>query len=282
MTMREIAAKKITEVVAQLSQQANYFLPEDVWRSLEEAYQKEGSDTGRDIFGQILENARDAGQRGIALCQDTGTADLFLRIGQDVHVTGGNLRDAVNTGIADGYTRGYLRKSIVADPLDRKNTGNNTPANIYIDVVPGDRLEITILPKGGGSENASALKMLTPSAGWQGVRDFVLELVRSKGVNACPPLVIGVGVGGSFSSVAGLAKKALLRNIGAPAADPRYAAKEKELLDAVNATGIGPMGLGGVVTALAVHIEHAPCHIASLPVAVSMQCHSCRRKTETL
>jgi fumarate hydratase subunit alpha len=282
MTMREIAAKKITEVVAQLSQQANYFLPEDVWRSLEEAYQKEGSDTGRDIFGQILENARDAGQRGIALCQDTGTADLFLRIGQDVHVTGGNLRDAVNTGIADGYTRGYLRKSIVADPLDRKNTGNNTPANIYIDVVPGDRLEITILPKGGGSENASALKMLTPSAGWQGVRDFVLELVRSKGVNACPPLVIGVGVGGSFSSVAGLAKKALLRNIGAPTADPRYAAKEKELLDAVNATGIGPMGLGGVVTALAVHIEHAPCHIASLPVAVSMQCHSCRRKTETL
>jgi fumarate hydratase subunit alpha len=282
MIMREIAAKKITEVVAQLSQQANYFLPEDVWRSLEEAYQRERSDNGREIFGQILENARDAGQRGIALCQDTGTTDLFLRIGQDVHITGGSLRDAVNAGIADGYARGYLRKSIVEDPLERQNTGNNTPAKISIDVVPGDRLEITILPKGGGSENASALKMLTPSAGWQGVRDFVLEIVRTKGVNACPPLVIGVGIGGSFSSVAGLAKKALLRNIGASAAYPRYAAREKELLDAVNATGIGPMGLGGVVTALAVHIEHASCHIASLPVAVSLQCHSCRRKTETL
>jgi fumarate hydratase subunit alpha len=280
--MREIPVKKITETVARLCQQANYFLPGDVVHALEEAYQKERSATGREIFSQILENARYAGQRGIALCQDTGSADIFLKAGQDLHVTGGSLRDAVNAGVAEGYQQGYLRKSIVADPLARKNTGNNTPANITFVIVPGDHLEITILPKGGGSENASTLKMLPPSAGWQGVKEFVLETVKTKGVNACPPLVIGVGIGGSFSSVAGLAKKALLRDIDVPSRDVAYAVREKELLGIVNETAIGPMGLGGVTTALAVLIEHAPCHIASLPVAVSLQCHSCRKKTEIL
>ncbi|MHB9154933.1 MAG: fumarate hydratase [Endomicrobiales bacterium] len=280
--MRQITSKKISETVAKLCQQANYFLPDDVWRAVEEAYQKETAEIPREIFAQILENARVAAQKSVPLCQDTGITEVFLKLGGDVHVTGGNLTDAVNTGVAEGYTHGYLRKSIVANPLHRKNTGNNTPAQINLELVPGDRLEITVLPKGGGSENASALKMLTPAAGWAGVREFVLETVKSKGISSCPPLIVGVGVGGSFSSVGRLAKKALLREAGSPSGDYYYAEREKELLKEINLTGIGPMGLGGAVTALAVNIEYAPCHIASLPAAVSMQCHSCRRRTEVI
>lgn len=280
--MREIQAAKITEAVARLCQQANFFLPEDVWRCIESSARQEDAVTGRDIFDQIRENAQIATKKELPLCQDTGITDIFIKLGQDCHITGGSFEQAVNEGVAAGYTKGYLRKSIVANPLHRKNTGDNTPAQITCDIVPGDKLEITVLPKGGGSENASALKMLTPSAGWEGIREFVVEAVKAKGINACPPLVIGVGIGGDFSSVAKLAKKSLLRELGRPADDFYYAEREKDLLKSVNATGIGPMGLGGKVTAMAVHIEWAPCHIASLPVAVSIQCHSCRRRTEIL
>lgn len=281
--MREIAAAKITESVAKLCRQANYFLPEDVWRSVESAYQQEKSDTAHEILGQILENARLAGQKDLALCQDTGITDIFLKLGQEAVIKGGSLKEAVNKGVAEGYTKGYLRKSLVAEPLEsRKNTGDNTPANIYIESVPGDALEITVLPKGGGTENASALVMLAPSAGWQGVKDFVLDTVNKKGISACPPLVVGVGIGGSFSSVGLLAKKALLREVGSSSKSPYYLEKEQELLKEINASGIGPMGLGGATTALGVNIEYAPCHIASLPAAISMQCHSLRRKTETI
>jgi fumarate hydratase subunit alpha len=279
---REIPASKITETVARLCQQANCFLPEDVWRSLEESSLKEKTETGRDVFQQVMENARIAAQKGIALCQDTGITDIFLAIGQDVHVSGENIVDAINDGVAKGYREGYLRKSIVSNPLHRKNTGDNTPAQIYTEIVPGDKVRITVLPKGGGSENASALKMLDPAAGWQGIKEFILETVTTKGVNACPPLVVGVGIGGSFSSVPGLAKKSLLRELGKFSDDFYYAEREKELLKEINKTGVGPMGLGGAITALAVAIEYAPCHIASLPVAVSIQCHSCRRRNETI
>ncbi len=280
--MKEITAAKITETVARLCQQANYYLPQDVWQALERYYQKETSESGREILQQILENARYAGQREIALCQDTGLTEIFVKLGQDVCVTESGLEDAIQKGVAAGYQKGYLRKSIVSDPLIRKNTGDNTPAVIYTSLVPGDKVEITVLPKGGGSENASSLGMLTPSAGWEGVREFVLAAVNAKGASACPPIIVGVGIGGSFSSVGKLAKQSFLRDIGAPSKDPFYAEKEQELLTEINRSNIGPMGLGGLTTALAVHIETAPCHIASLPVAVSMQCHSCRKRTEVL
>ncbi len=277
--MKTISVGTIIDAVAKLSQETNFSLPDDVRAAIERGAAGETSDNGIAVFDQIRENAAVAEKKKLALCQDTGIADIFVTLGQEVQIAGGTLADAINTGVAQGYRDGFLRKSIVRDPLRRENTGDNIPANISLDLVPGDGLSITLLPKGGGSENASMLAMLTPSAGWQGVRDFVLDAVRAKGINACPPLVIGVGIGGDFSSVARLAKKALLRSLDAPSPDPFYAEKEKELLDAVNATGIGPMGLGGTVTALGIHINAAPCHIASLPVAVSMQCHSCRRKT---
>jgi len=281
--MKEISASKITDTVSRLCREANSVLPEDVLRALESAYKRETSGSGREIFEQILKNARLAGQKDIALCQDTGIADVFIKLGQNVAVSGGTLKDAVNSGVAKGYREGYLRKSVVAEPLQlRTNTTDNTPANLYIESVAGDNIEITVLPKGGGTENASALMMLTPQAGWQGVKDFVLETVKAKGINACPPLVLGIGIGGSFSTVAALAKKALLRPLGEGSKDPFYREKEIELLAELNALGIGPMGLGGDITALGVNIEFAPCHIATLPAAVSMQCHSLRRKTKNI
>ena len=280
--MRTIAAAEITQTVARLCQQANYTLPPDILQALAEASRKEDVARARGVLDQILDNARIAHDRQIALCQDTGIAEVYLKVGQDVRIEGENLRDAVNRGVALGYTTGYLRTSIVGDPLDRVNTNDNTPAQLSVEIVPGDRLELTVLPKGGGTENASTLRMFPPSAGWPGIVGFVLETVREKGINACPPLIIGVGIGGSFASVCGLAKKGLFRAVGSPPAAGAYAAREKELLDAVNALAIGPMGLGGKTTALAVHIEHAPCHIACLPVAVSIHCHSMRRLTETL
>jgi fumarate hydratase subunit alpha len=280
--MRTIAAAKIAETVARLCQQANYLLPHDVQEALGKALHKEESPRAREVLTQISENARVAQERSIALCQDTGIAEVFVNLGQDVHIEGEILQDAVNRGVALGYTMGYLRTSIVADPLDRANTNDNTPAQLTVAIVPGDRIEITVLPKGGGTENASALRMFPPSAGWPAIVEFAIETVREKGINACPPLIVGVGIGGSFSAVAKLGKSALLRQVGSQPRDGAYAAREKELLDTVNALGIGPMGLGGRTTALAVHIEHAPCHIACLPVAIAMCCHSLRRMTETL
>jgi fumarate hydratase subunit alpha len=280
--MKQITTQKITDTVARLCQQVNYFLPEDVVLSVTQSMRKETSETGRAIITQILENAQVAGQKKVALCQDTGITEIFVTLGQGVEITGGSLTEAINKGVAEGYEKGYLRKSIVEDPFERTNTGTNTPAQIYVDVVPGSTLSITLLPKGGGSENASMLKMFSPNASWQDIKLFILEVVTTKGINACPPLVVGVGIGGSFSSVALLAKKALLREMGSTHVTPEYQAREKELLAAINATGIGPMGLGGATTALSAHIVAAPCHIASLPVAVSIQCHSCRRKTEVL
>ena len=280
--MRTIPAANITETVARLCQQANYFLPGDVEEALSKALQKEGSPRAREILTQISDNARVAQDRSIALCQDTGIAEVFVNIGQDLHIEGDILQDAVNKGVALGYTMGYLRTSIVGDPLDRVNTNDNTPAQLTVTIVPGDQIEITVLPKGGGTENASALRMFSPSAGWPSIVEFVLETVREKGINSCPPLIVGVGIGGSFSAVGKLAKLALLRRIGSAPAAAAYAAREKQLLDAINTLGIGPMGLGGQTTALAVHIEHAPCHIACLPVAIAMSCHSTRRMTETV
>ncbi len=278
--MKQITTQKITDTIARMCTQVNNFLPADVTLAIQQAGRRETSETGRAIFAQILENAQVAGRKGVALCQDTGITEIFIKLGQGVEIVGGSLHDAINKGVAEGYEKGYLRKSIVADPFDRTNTGTNTPAQIYVDVVPGAALEITVLPKGGGSENASVLKMFSPSASWKEVQDFIVEAVKTKGVNACPPLVVGVGVGGSFSSVALHAKKALLRELGSFHQEYAYAERERSLLAAINATNVGPMGLGGNVTALAAHIEAAPCHIASLPVAISMQCHSCRRKTE--
>jgi len=280
--MKTIKAGKITDVVARLCKSANYYLPEDIWKSLESSLNKENTALGKMVLGEILSNARIAGQKDMPLCQDTGLTDIFIKLGQDVRVEGGSLKDAVNKGVALGCKEGYLRNSIVKDPIDRVNTGDNTPAQIYIEIVEGDVFELTVMPKGGGSENASMLKMLIPSDGWQGVHDFVMNTVREKAVSACPPVVLGVGIGGSFSSVALLAKKALLRPIGSDNENLFYDSKEKELLAEINATKYGPMGFGGEVTALAVHINAAPCHIACLPVAISMQCHSCRRIKESI
>lgn len=276
--MRTITADIISAEVEKLCAAANFELPQDVLKSLNDFAAKENG-VSKNILNEIIENADIAEKEKIPLCQDTGTANFFVKLGRDIQIAGGNVYDAVNKGVAAGYKNSYLRKSIVSDPLERKNTGDNTPANIYIDIVDGDKIEVTFMPKGGGSENASALKMLEPSAGWAGVKDFVLSAVKDKGRNACPPLVIGVGIGGDFASVGLLAKKALLRTLDSSNKNSFYGAKERELLETVNSLGIGPMGMGGQTTALAVLIETKPAHIASLPVAVSIQCHSCRRMT---
>jgi fumarate hydratase subunit alpha len=261
--------------------QANYNLPDDVLKSVNACICHE-SGSAFDILEQIAENAAVAKKEQVPLCQDTGTANFFIKIGQEVYVENGNICDAINKGVVLGYKDNYLRKSIISDPLERKNTSDNTPANIYLDIVSGDKIEITVLPKGGGSENASALNMLTPSAGWEGVKDFVINVVKDKGKNACPPLIVGVGIGGDFASVGLLAKKALLREIGGKNKNEFYNQKEQELLSDINKLNIGPMGIGGKTTVLAVFINIKPTHIASLPVAVNIQCHSCRRKTITI
>ncbi len=281
--MREIHCSVITDTVARLCQEANFFLGEDVVKALEDALAREESPLGREILSQILENSRVAAQEKLPLCQDTGLAVIFLELGQDVHVVGGNLYDAINEGVRRGYREGYLRKGVVDKPFSaRKNTGDNTPAIIHTEIVPGDRLKITVCPKGGGSENMSALAMLTPAAGREGVINFVVNTVDKAGANPCPPIIIGVGIGGNFEYAPYLAKKALLRPLGQPHPDPEVAELEREILERVNRLGIGPQGLGGRVTALAVHAEVAPCHIASLPVAVNIQCHSARHKEAVL
>lgn len=276
--MREIDVTDIENAVAELCQEANYTLPDDVMEAYHEGLEKEESSLGKEIFGMLLENARIASSERVPLCQDTGLAVIFAKIGQDVKLTGGDLKTAINRGVAKGYTEGYLRKSVVSNPLDRVNTGDNTPAMIHLDIVPGDKVKLICAPKGGGSENMSALKMLKPSDGLDGVRTFVVETVRNAGPNPCPPIVVGIGIGGSFEKAAILAKKSLIRPIGSRHPEEFFSRLEEELLSDINREGIGPMGLGGRMTALDVHIEYFPCHIASLPVAININCHSSRHR----
>ena len=274
--MREIQAELLTNTVAQMCIRANYDLPRYVLRQLQSAQAAEPWPAAQEILRQILENAELAAANAQPICQDTGMACVFIELGQDVHING-NLDEAVNEGVRRGYEKAYLRKSITADPLQRVNTGDNTPAFLTVHLVPGDVCKITVAPKGAGSENMSRLTMLKPADGVQGVKDFVMETVKQAGANPCPPIVLGIGIGGSFDKCAALAKKALLRPLDQPNADPYYAALEKELLDAINATGFGPQGFGGATTCLGVCIEQLPTHVACLPVAVNVSCHVTRR-----
>jgi fumarate hydratase subunit alpha len=280
--MREIQASDVTNAVARLFEHSCHYLPPDVIMALKQAREKEKSPVCRDVLDRILENVEIAGREQIPLCQDTGVAVVMLELGQDVHITSGDLYTAVNEGVRQGYDKGYLRKSIVSQPcFARVNTTDNTPAMIHTDMVPGDRLKISVLPKGGGSENCSRLTVLTPADGRQGVIDFVVNLVGEVGGNPCPPVIIGVGIGGTTDKAMFIAKKALLRKVGETSPDPEVADLEKAILGKVNNLGIGAMGYGGTVTALAVHVETFPCHIASMPVAVNMQCW-CARHEEAI
>ncbi|SMC26069.1 fumarate hydratase subunit alpha [Desulfacinum hydrothermale DSM 13146] len=279
--MREIHVDTIASAVRDLCIRANTELGEDVLDAFRKALEREESPAGKDILQRLIQNAEIARTEGIPMCQDTGFAVVFVDMGQDVHIVGGGLREAVEEGVRQGYRDGYLRKSI-CHPFTRQNTGDNTPAIVHLDVRPGEHFRITLAPKGGGSENMSRVTMLTPAAGIQGVKDFVVQRVKESGPNPCPPTIVGVGIGGTFETAALLAKKALLRPVGSPHPDPELAALEADWLDAVNDLGIGPQGLGGRVTSLAVHIEMMPCHIASLPVAVNIQCHAARHKETEL
>jgi len=281
-TVRRINCKKITSSVKNLFIEANTCLGADVVATLRASLKKEESELGRQVLEKIITNAEIAAQSKMPICQDTGLAVLFVEIGQDVHIVGGDLRTAIEEGVRHAYAEGFLRKS-VCDPLSRKNTGDNTPAIMHIDIVAGDSLKIIAMPKGGGSENVSAAKMLTPAAGIDGIKKFVLETVNQAGANPCPPIIVGIGIGGSLEQACILAKKALLRPVGeGNRKDKRLAQMEKELLERINELGIGPAGLGGRVTAFAVHAEMKPCHIASLPVAVNIQCHVARHKETIL
>ena len=279
--MREISASAICDAVVKLCIEANCRLPQDIRTQLEQLHAAESWPCAREILCQIEENYRLAEATVTPICQDTGMACVFLKIGQQVHITG-DLGEAVNEGVRRGYREGYLRKSVVRDPLRRENTGDNTPAMVYTELVPGDKVEITVAPKGFGSENMSAVKMLRPSDGVEGVKAFVLDTVKAAGPNPCPPVVVGVGIGGTFDKAAYLAKTALLRPVDVPNPDPYYAQLEEALLEDINNLGIGPQGLGGRTTALAVNIEVLPTHIAGLPVAVNMSCHVTRHATEVL
>ncbi len=281
--MRDIHVEKIVDTVAQLCIESNYYLGKDVLLALRTYRENEPSPTGREVLDQILENARIAEEQQMPLCQDCGLTVVFLELGQDAHIVGGDLNEAVSEGVRQGYGDGYLRKSMVDQPFSaRINTKDNTPPVIHTAIVPGDQLKITVAPKGGGSENMSQLGMLKPADGRQGVIDFVVESVRRAGANPCPPIIVGVGVGGSAEKAMWLAKHSLLREVGQPSSDPEVAELEAEILERVNRIGIGPQGLGGLTTALAVHAETFPCHIASMPVAVNIQCHSARHKEAVL
>ena len=279
--MREIDAKLITEVVKKLCIEANCHLSSDMKECISNFHANETWPKEKEILECIIENYQIADEKNQPVCQDTGVACVFLKIGQDVHVSG-DITEAVNEGVRQGYDEGYLRKSVVRDPLDRVNTGDNTPAMLYFQIVPGDKIEITVAPKGFGSENMSKIAMLRPSDGLQGVKDFVIKTVEEAGPNPCPPIVVGVGIGGTFDKAAYLAKKALLRPVNIPNGDDFYADLEKELLDEINNLGIGPQGFGGRTTALAVNIEQYPTHIAGLPVAVNINCHVTRHRTEVI
>lgn len=281
--MREISAARITDAVAEMARRANVELPEDVIAALQRAREGEESAIAREVLDQLLLNTECARATGLPLCQDTGVAVLFVDLGQDVHLTGGELQQAVDEGVRRGYAEGYLRKSVVRDPLDRStNTGDNTPAVVHMRLVPGDRVTLHFAPKGGGSENMSGLWMLTPSQGREGVIDAISAQVAAAGGMPCPPLVLGIGLGGTFELSALLSKRALLRPLGEPSPEDDVAQLERDILAAVNATGVGPMGLGGRTTALAVHVERHPCHIASLPLALNVQCHAARHMTMVL
>jgi fumarate hydratase subunit alpha len=275
--MKQISCKAITEQVKKMCMEANFDLGEDVLQAFSAARQSEEAPIGREIMDLLIENARIAKDESIPMCQDTGFAVFFVELGEAVHIIDGSLIDALNEGVRQGYGAGYLRKSI-CHPFTRKNTGDNTPAVVHVDLVPGDRLKIIFTPKGGGSENMSRVTMLRPSDGKKGIKDFVVTRVKESGANPCPPTVVGVGIGGTFEKAALLAKKALLRPLGSASPDPELAAFEQEIFEAINTLGIGPQGFGGRTTSLAVHIELFPCHIASLPVAVNINCHAHRHK----
>lgn len=281
--MKEIRATDIASSVAGLSREANFFLGDDVLAALRKAHEDEESPVGKQILDQILDNASIAASEEMPLCQDCGLAIVFVELGQDVHIVGGDLYQAIDEGVRQGYAEGYLRKSVVGQPFtSRVNTKDNTPAIVHIDVVPGDKLKITVAPKGGGSENMSRFTVLKPAQGRQGVVDFVVNAVEEAGSNPCPPTIVGVGIGGSAEKAMIMAKRSLLRPVGEPAPDPEVAELERELLKRINASGVGPGGVGGRITSLAVHIETFPAHIASLPVAVNIQCHSARHKEVVL
>ena len=280
--MRDIDCKQITETVSKLFQEGCLYLPDDVLAAIKKARDTEESPVARDVLDKLIENTEVSKKEQIPLCQDTGAPVVMLELGQEAHIKGGNLDDCINEGVRQGYEKGYLRKSMVRQPFSaRVNTKDNTPAIIHVDIVPGDKLKISVLPKGGGSENCSRLTVMPPAKGRQGIIDFVVNLVEESGSNPCPPIVIGLGIGGTTDKTMALAKKALLRRVGEPNPDPEVAELEKEILKRVNNLGIGPMGYGGRTTALAVHAEVFPAHIASMPVAVNIQCW-CDRHKETI
>jgi fumarate hydratase subunit alpha len=280
--MKTIQTSAVTDAVAAMCIEANHFLTDDMKAALNHAEESEIAPLGKQVLGQLKQNLEIAGEDHIPICQDTGMAVIFVEIGQEVHFEGGSLEDAIHEGVRRGYTEGFLRKSVVRDPLDRVNTGDNTPAVIHYQIVPGDEVKITIAPKGFGSENMSRIFMLKPADGAEGVKNAILTAVRDAGPNACPPMVVGVGIGGTFEKAALLAKKALTRPVDQKASDPYYSAMEEELLERINRSGIGPGGLGGSTTALAVNIETYPTHIAGLPVAVNICCHVNRHAVRVL
>ena len=280
--MREINVSEVTSTVAKLCMDSCYDLPEAVKAKIRVAAATEESPLGKEILNTLIENYELAQKKAVPQCQDTGLTVVFLEIGQDVHMVGGDLADAINEGVRRGYDKGYLRKSVVKDPVRRGNTGDNTPAMIYTEIVPGENIKITVGPKGFGSENMSAIRMFKPSHGLQGIKDFIIETVETAGPNPCPPMVVGVGIGGTFDKAALLAKKALMRPLDSSNPDPFYADLEKEMLEKINELGIGPQGFGGKTTAIGLNIETMPTHIAGMPCAININCHVTRHKTEVI
>ncbi|MBQ1196425.1 MAG: fumarate hydratase [Clostridia bacterium] len=280
--MREINVQQIIDTVERLCIDANNHLPSDVKCAIKNCRACEDGKIAQGVLDNIIENFEIADAENVPICQDTGMACVFLEIGQDLHIVGGDLTEAINEGVRRGYANGYLRKSVVGDPVRRGNTGDNTPAMIYTEIVPGENLKITLGPKGFGSENMSAIRMFKPSAGLQGIKDFIIETVEAAGPNPCPPIVVGVGIGGTFDKAALLAKKAIMRPIDSCHPDPYYADLEKEMLEKINALGIGPQGFGGKTTAIGLNIETLPTHIAGMPCAININCHVTRHKTEVL
>lgn len=280
--MREIDAGRITEVIERLCIEANEHLPEDVKCAIRDCRVCEDGEIAQGVLDNIIENFEIADRECVPVCQDTGMACVFLEIGQDVHITGGDLSEAVDEGVRRGYEKGFLRKSVVKDPVRRGNTGDNTPAMLYTEIVPGEEIRITVGPKGFGSENMSAIRMFKPSAGLEGIKDFILETVETAGPNPCPPMVVGVGIGGTFDKAAFLAKKALMRSLDSSNEDPFYADLEREMLEKINRLGIGPQGFGGRTTAIGLNIETMPTHIAGMPCAINISCHVTRHKTEVI
>lgn len=280
--MREISCKQIEDTVAKLCVKANLYLPAELEKLISDCRECERSEAGKNVFCDLLDNIAAAKEDNIPICQDTGMAVVFAEVGQEVHFADGSFSDAVNRGVAKGYTEGLLRKSVVSDPLERVNTNDNTPAVIHLSLVPGDKVKLTVAPKGFGSENMSAIKMMTPSATDDDIVDFVTDVVAKAGSNPCPPIVVGVGIGGNFEHCAYLSKKALCRDVSKSNAKPHYAELEKKMLEKINRLGIGPQGFGGTVTALAVNIEEYATHIAGLPVAVNIGCHVTRHASEII